>query len=438
MKKIYLSITALAFAGCLVGQTIPALNRRVTNHEVSTPRPIKTKSINPQAKVAGGPGRFRAFLGDEIITLKNYTEDTEYKVYGNVVYMDSTVNTSNSTGVENVFNMKAGVVIDPISIFWGQGNPLLTRSDAYTIDSLFIGGRYSRVNHSVVDTLLVECTWAAPNNGNVWEFLSLNTATPAISLLSVQTNSSSSHGNTSFFNVPSTNYKQFKYPLTDADTSRRLTNYYKIVPSGSLSIPAGNVFAFAYTFVPGQAVAPGSVVHAYPNATAPQTSNSFVGYLLSDPNSTVTPAHNYFWDNSSASTALDYFHWQRYGLMKGNSAFLNTTMLPNLDGVFDIGVAISYPSSSVGLNELDNKGFALGQNTPNPYSGESTVNYALAKDATSAVFTVTDIMGRLVYSEKVNATQGTHSVKLGSYTPGIYYYSLNVDGKVSTNKMVVE
>ena len=75
---------------------------------------------------------------------------------------------------------------------------------------------------------------------------------------------------------------------------------------------------------------------------------------------------------------------------------------------------------------------------PNPFTKESVVRYTLAKDVNSALFTVTDIMGRVITSENVATTTGSHSVKLAAYAAGVYYYSLNVDGVVTTKKMIVE
>ena len=91
-----------------------------------------------------------------------------------------------------------------------------------------------------------------------------------------------------------------------------------------------------------------------------------------------------------------------------------------------------------GIKENSSSVIALSQNTPNPFTKESTVNVSLVKDAASAVFTVTDVMGRIISSEKVGTTKGNHSVKLGAYAAGLYYYSLNVDGNVATKKMIVE
>jgi len=102
----------------------------------------------------------------------------------------------------------------------------------------------------------------------------------------------------------------------------------------------------------------------------------------------------------------------------------------------DIGYKLSV--SITGVNELEEKGFALGQNAPNPFTGSSKVDFQLAKNANSALFTVTDVMGRVISSENVATTEGKHSINMASYAAGVYYYSLNVDGNIITKKMIVE
>lgn len=118
------------------------------------------------------------------------------------------------------------------------------------------------------------------------------------------------------------------------------------------------------------------------------------------------------------------------------------TLDPNVDGRnFTQNVSMwvkVHISLATGVKELEESGVALSQNMPNPFTGSSVVKFQLAKDANSALFTVTDVTGRIVTSEKVATTTGIHTVNLGSYAPGIYYYSLNVDGHVSTKKMIVE
>ena len=49
---------------------------------------------------------------------------------------------------------------------------------------------------------------------------------------------------------------------------------------------------------------------------------------------------------------------------------------------------------------------------------------------------LTNLLGEMVIKTKLD--KGNHSVKLGAYAAGLYYYSLNVDGNVATKKMIVE
>lgn len=434
MKKIYFSLASLILCGSVVAQNPFQSTKRVipASHRVAmNPRSNGTN----QAKPAGGPGHINGnfALVERIADVKSYASGGEYSVYANAIFMDSTVTVTDASGPDHVFNMKAGASFDPVSIYWGGGTQLLTANDAYTVDSLWIAGQYTRVQQNVVDTLLIEFAWAPPTQATVWQALSLNSVTPAISLIATKTNSASAHGNKSFFNVPAANYKRMKYALKDADTAWH-TNDYIVVPNVNQLVPAGNVFACAYTFVPGQTVAPNSVVHKYTGGAA-QTTNGFVGFLYSDPS---TSSNQNFYDNTSKSCGYEYYTKQRYGMYTGGSAFLNNCLYPNLEGGWLIGFSVSYASSSVGINELTEKGFALNQNVPNPFSGQSEVTYTLSKEANSASFTVTDVMGRVISSQKAETAKGLHTINLGNYSTGVYYYTLTVDGNSTTKKMIAQ
>lgn len=102
----------------------------------------------------------------------------------------------------------------------------------------------------------------------------------------------------------------------------------------------------------------------------------------------------------------------------------------------DIGYKLTV--NITGVKELEQNGFALAQNSPNPFSGSATVDFELAKNATSSVFTITDVTGKIISTEKTPTTAGKHSIKLGALSNGLYFYSLNVDGKTLTKKMIVE
>jgi hypothetical protein len=203
---------------------------------------------------------------------------------------------------------------------------------------------------------------------------------------------------------------------------------------------------------------------------APQTNSKKIGTVISfKPGYTWTPADtlydgnqkNIFWilsvEQNGASTDPTV-----YGVSGDYTSDMNMSMFLNTDTRYNISSTgwngyliptyaftapfayethdISYRLSvaNVGINELESKGFTLNQNVPNPFNNEASITYQLAKDAKSVTLTVTDIMGRMIASEKVNANTGTHTVKLNNYQVGLYYYTLNVDGKTITKKMIAE
>lgn len=435
MKKIYLTMIGLTAFGSIYSQNSLPTRRLAAHQEIANPHRA-TNNLAAKTTTAGPGHIVGSVFAANVITLNSYVSGTQYKVYANPIFMDSTVVSSSASGNSNVFDMKAGATFDPKSIYWdGAGNQLLSANDSYTVDSLWLGLGYKKVNYSVNDTLIVEIAWGLPSNSNVYQALSISSVTPSLQFRTPKIGSSPLHGDNSFLSAPTTNYKKIKRVLLTADTSQTANNGYIIIPNVNQLIPAGNIVSVAYTYKPGSTVAAGSVIHQYTGGT-PQTANGIIGYLYSDP-STTPPSNNYFYDASSYSGGFHYYAKQRYGLYSGGTAFLNLCGYPSTGSSWDIGFSVTYVSS-VGINELEANGATLGQNVPNPFTGESTITYQLAKDANSVLFTVTDVMGRVISSEKAATSTGSHSIKLGSFAAGVYYYTLNVDGKTSTKKMIAQ
>ncbi|MBC7696689.1 MAG: hypothetical protein H7141_14725, partial [Burkholderiales bacterium] len=396
MKKIYLSIFGLSAFGSLCAQNLIPAVKPSAHQIIANPHKKSTNTASAQ-KTMSGPGHIvRSVFPENIVTLNGYTQGAEYNVYANSIFIDSTVVTSSSTGTASVFNMKAGATFDPKSIHWnGLGTPLLSPTDAYTVDSLWLGLSYSKVNYAVNDTIIVEIAWGLPSNATVYQALSINSVTPSLAFRTPKIGFSTLHGDNSAYSAAPTNKARIKRLLTTADTLKTANGGYIIIPNVNQLVPAGNIFSASYTFKPGTVVPAGSVVHKYTGGTA-QTTNGIIGFLYSDPSST---SNYYFHDVNSFSGCYDYYSKQRYGLYTGGTSFLNSCGYPNTEASWDIGFSVSYLSSSVGVNDLEKNGFALGQNTPNPFTNGSAISYQLVKDAKSVLFTVTDVMGRVISNE---------------------------------------
>jgi hypothetical protein len=82
--------------------------------------------------------------------------------------------------------------------------------------------------------------------------------------------------------------------------------------------------------------------------------------------------------------------------------------------------------------------FALHQNTPNPFSDNTTITFDLP-EAIPGTFQVLDIYGREVYRVDKHFVEGSNAIEIqaGQLTgPGIYFYHLDVGSFRATRKLV--
>ena len=83
--------------------------------------------------------------------------------------------------------------------------------------------------------------------------------------------------------------------------------------------------------------------------------------------------------------------------------------------------------------------FVLEQNYPNPYDGATRIEFSLPT-AGNTHFTVTDVVGRLVYEESGYYPNGRNTINFnkGDLPSGVYYYSLEYNGQRRMHKMVIK
>ncbi|HAW05227.1 MAG TPA: hypothetical protein DCW83_11105 [Saprospirales bacterium] len=88
--------------------------------------------------------------------------------------------------------------------------------------------------------------------------------------------------------------------------------------------------------------------------------------------------------------------------------------------------------------ELTSK--VLLQNEPNPFTNETTISYYLKNMETSATIKVMDVMGKVIYSQSVNANKGwnTHSISQSDLAAsGVYYYQLDAGNFSEIKSMIL-
>ncbi|MBK9798496.1 MAG: T9SS type A sorting domain-containing protein [Bacteroidetes bacterium] len=101
------------------------------------------------------------------------------------------------------------------------------------------------------------------------------------------------------------------------------------------------------------------------------------------------------------------------------------------------------PSDILGVKAVNKNNAVAGssQNTPNPAEGKTTINYNVAANASVVSFTVTDVLGNVVYTEnKGTVNAGSYSVVLDTeaMNSGVYFYTLTVNNQKETKKMMVK
>jgi len=92
------------------------------------------------------------------------------------------------------------------------------------------------------------------------------------------------------------------------------------------------------------------------------------------------------------------------------------------------------------LDQIKGNGIILDQNIPNPFNTLTKINYNLQKGAISVTFEVVDLTGRVLFtSNQGKKSAGNYSIDFNNegLPSGIYYYSLIVDNRRLTKKMVV-
>ncbi len=101
--------------------------------------------------------------------------------------------------------------------------------------------------------------------------------------------------------------------------------------------------------------------------------------------------------------------------------------------------SITINQSNVGLNQhtVTNK-FLLEQNTPNPFSDFTTINYAIPVKA-NVEFKMYNIIGKEVFHDIKLADAGQNNFTFDGrdFAPGIYMYNMTFNNETITKRLVI-
>lgn len=95
-------------------------------------------------------------------------------------------------------------------------------------------------------------------------------------------------------------------------------------------------------------------------------------------------------------------------------------------------------TTASGLSEDGKPAMTMSQNMPNPTEDFTTIVYNLPT-AGDVEFYMHNMIGKEVYHRTYNGDQGENILKLDvrDFTPGVYMYSISVNGESITKRMVI-
>jgi hypothetical protein len=94
----------------------------------------------------------------------------------------------------------------------------------------------------------------------------------------------------------------------------------------------------------------------------------------------------------------------------------------------------------MGVQEAQaNAGMSLSQNIPNPSNGNTMIGYTI-DEAGKVSLIIYDVTGKEVMSfDQGHQSAGRYHVDVNTanLNPGVYFYTLTLDGKSTTQRMVI-
>ncbi len=104
-------------------------------------------------------------------------------------------------------------------------------------------------------------------------------------------------------------------------------------------------------------------------------------------------------------------------------------------------VVVVKNNKSLSNNEIDlinEKGYFLGQNTPNPFKNSTVIEYSLPVNEKNASILIFNLNGQTLKEYKLSETKGSITIDSTVLSKGLYLYSLISDGQeIATKKMLV-
>jgi hypothetical protein len=358
--------------------------------------------------------------GKEIETLSTDFSSSAAVIHPDSSMVDGYINTDatsptfGDTVYYNVWHHSEGQMLDPTSFNFfntGDADPF-TLGEGFILDTIeFIYG-YSRPQTTNPDKLIIQVYTTASNGGIV---------------------QSGFVGGADFYHAEYDTVQDrgknavqtIEYDLTDNDaTPDTAWGVQSFALNPPIEMPSGGLVAVTYTFIPGNTFNPGDTLYSSDMPWVQNPRNSFLVSYFRDSEPVLDPGFENY--NLSIPSDIQY----NTNTNGWNGSYIPGNAWSNADGDVDYHQNIwfhltSIPSSATNFNATSIKLY------PNPAKDKMNIAFSNTNNVNS--IRITDLTGRIVYTQTIANNTNPIEVTTNNYSPGIYFCEIN--GATTTERI---
>ncbi|RLD41912.1 MAG: hypothetical protein DRI86_12575 [Bacteroidetes bacterium] len=344
---------------------------------------------------------------------------------GNYLFPDTTIR-ANFAGTADAtpWVHSLACILDPKSstVFRQDGIQMIDMNTPYTLDSVSFYCSYIRnTEASIVDTLVFEfLTTNSHSEVPKWQFTS--SGIKFFGLLRTGL----------YFDAASK--VTYKLPISVNDSAANfgwMKRFQVAVPS-AVSINPNEMICYNVTFLPG---------YSFNGDDTLNTKNYIQFYSMEENGEDTDPTYtDGDWNSSQILTTSGLYPEDAIDSSWMDSYVPEWAYMTGYG--FENHLMGFLLTADAGYNSISNtstNGLSVSQNMPNPFSGNSTINYSLNEksEVSLEVYNVTG--SKVMELNEGVKTAGNHSIQIdaSNLNAGVYYYSVIAGDKRITKKMIV-
>jgi len=139
----------------------------------------------------------------------------------------------------------------------------------------------------------------------------------------------------------------------------------------------------------------------------------------------------------SRDNEFGYFFYAAYDSHGEKGISIVEYMFYDTNDVSDMAkIYIVYDTRNTSIKTNINNDISLGA-YPNPTSGEFTIEHSLYNQASDARLIIYNLLGASLRSIPIDVNKSKTAVDISGLSSGIYLYSLEVDGRISSTQKII-